>query len=44
MPRTGEYSGEEQKSGCAAKDTFKLVKEIAALENIKVKGLTIGSS
>ncbi|HEY3251613.1 MAG TPA: YggS family pyridoxal phosphate-dependent enzyme, partial [Ignavibacteria bacterium] len=36
-------SGEGQKSGCAVKDTFKLVKEISTLENVKIKGLmTIG--
>ncbi len=36
-------SGEDQKSGCDSKYTTKLVKEISAFENIKVKGLmTIG--
>lgn len=32
-------SAEEQKSGCPAGETLKLVKEISALENVKVKGL-----
>ena len=36
-------SGEEQQSGCSVNETFKLVKEISLLENIKIKGLmTIG--
>lgn len=36
-------SGEDQKSGCDAKYTLKLVKEISLLENIRIKGLmTIG--
>lgn len=36
-------SGEQQKSGCDAKYTAKLVKEISLFENIKIKGLmTIG--
>lgn len=32
-------SGEEQKSGCTVGETLKIVKEISALENVKVKGL-----
>jgi pyridoxal phosphate enzyme (YggS family) len=32
-------TGEEQKSGCEPKNTLKLVKEISALENVKVRGL-----
>ena len=36
-------SGEDQKSGCQPNEAFKLVKEISALEFVKVKGLmTIG--
>ncbi len=36
-------SGEENQSGCRINEAFKLVKEISALENVKVKGLmTIG--
>jgi len=36
-------SGEDQKTGCKPNETFKLVKEISALEFVKVKGLmTIG--
>jgi PLP dependent protein len=36
-------SGEEGQSGCDAKYTLKLVKEISQMENVKVKGLmTIG--
>jgi PLP dependent protein len=32
-------SGEDQKSGCEVKHTLKLVKEISAFGNVKVKGL-----
>jgi len=32
-------SGEDQKSGCSVNETLKIVKEISALENVKVKGL-----
>jgi pyridoxal phosphate enzyme (YggS family) len=32
-------SGEDRKSGCSVNETLKIVKEIASLSNIKIKGL-----
>jgi pyridoxal phosphate enzyme (YggS family) len=32
-------SGEDQKSGCSVSETLKIVKEISALDNVKVRGL-----
>jgi pyridoxal phosphate enzyme (YggS family) len=32
-------SGEEQKSGCGVQEALKIIKEISALDNVKVRGL-----